>query len=224
MRRCFLGRWTCLPVSKSFRLEWKCLLFVYIYIYIYIYIYLYIYIYIYIYIYMFVCVCMIRFAWGFIAYQSLLVFNAKSCLHIIIIIIIMSSYQDRFPWLSPSTRPPLEKSFILFHRSCLTDNLSRAVYTFASCVWISQFMRRCFRDSRTCSPVSKDLPLVCRCRQDSSQYSGRSQQWCSLDCFHSSSYFKVFESLYQSLSDSTNSTNYNWFVIVIYSFRVFHIG
>ena len=45
--------------------------------------------------------------------------------------------------------------------------------------------------------------------QDSSQYSGRSQQCCSLDGLHSSSYFQILQSLYQSFGDCTKSTNYN---------------
>ena len=47
--------------------------------------------------------------------------------------------------------------------------------------------------------------------QDSSQYSGRSQQCCSLDGLHSFSYFQVLQSLYQSFCDSTKSANYNWY-------------
>ena len=46
---------------------------------------------------------------------------------------------------------------------------------------------------------------------DSSQYSGQSQQCCSLDGFHSSSYFQVLQSLYQTFSDCTKSTNYDWY-------------
>ena len=48
------------------------------------------------------------------------------------------------------------------------------------------------------------------CLQDNSQYSGRSQQCCSLNGFHSFSYFQVLQSLYQSLVDCSKSTNYNW--------------
>ena len=47
--------------------------------------------------------------------------------------------------------------------------------------------------------------------QDSSQYSGWSQQWCSLDDLYSSSYFQVFRSLYQSFGDCTECINYNWY-------------
>ena len=43
---------------------------------------------------------------------------------------------------------------------------------------------------------------------DSSRYSGRSQQWCSLDGLHKSSYFQVFQSLYQMICDCTKRTNY----------------
>ena len=46
--------------------------------------------------------------------------------------------------------------------------------------------------------------------QDSSQYSGPSQECFSLDGLHSSSYFQVLQSLYQSFADCTKSTNYNW--------------
>ena len=47
--------------------------------------------------------------------------------------------------------------------------------------------------------------------QDSSQYSGRSQQCCSLDGLNSSSNFQVLQSLYQPFGDSTEPTNYNWY-------------
>ena len=48
--------------------------------------------------------------------------------------------------------------------------------------------------------------------QDSSQYSCRSQQCCSLDGLHMSSYFRVPQSLYQSFGDCTKSTNNDWYV------------
>ena len=46
--------------------------------------------------------------------------------------------------------------------------------------------------------------------QDSSWYSGRSQQSCILDGLHWLSYFQVLKSLYQSFGDCTEHTNYNW--------------
>ena len=46
---------------------------------------------------------------------------------------------------------------------------------------------------------------------DSSQYSGQSQQCCSLDSLHLSHYFQVLQSLYQSFGDCIKSTNYNWY-------------
>ena len=46
--------------------------------------------------------------------------------------------------------------------------------------------------------------------QDSSQYSVRSQYCSSLDGLHSSSYFLVLQSLFQSFGDCTKSTNHNW--------------
>ena len=46
--------------------------------------------------------------------------------------------------------------------------------------------------------------------QNSSQYSGLSQQYCSLDGLHSS-YFQVLQSLYQTIGDCTERTNYNWY-------------
>ena len=55
--------------------------------------------------------------------------------------------------------------------------------------------------------------------QDSSQYSGQSQQCCSLISLHTSSCFLVFQFLSQSFGDCTKSTNYNWhnhlFIIII---------
>ena len=45
--------------------------------------------------------------------------------------------------------------------------------------------------------------------QDSSKYSGRSQQCCSLDCLNSSSYFQVLKSFYQTFGDCNVSTNNN---------------
>ena len=59
--------------------------------------------------------------------------------------------------------------------------------------------------------------LVSSCLQDSSQYSGRSQQCSSLDWLLSSSYFQVLQFLYQSFSDCANSNNYNWY------HRQFHV-
>ena len=53
--------------------------------------------------------------------------------------------------------------------------------------------------------------------QDSSQYSGQSQQCCSSDSLQPSSYFQILQSLYQSFGDYTKSTNYNWY------FRHFHL-
>ena len=47
--------------------------------------------------------------------------------------------------------------------------------------------------------------------QDSSKYSGWSQQSCSLDGLHSSSYFHVLQSLYQTFGDGTECTNHNWY-------------
>ena len=47
--------------------------------------------------------------------------------------------------------------------------------------------------------------------QDSSQYSSRFQQYCCLDDLHSSSYFQVLRSLYQSFGNCTKNTNYNWY-------------
>ena len=47
--------------------------------------------------------------------------------------------------------------------------------------------------------------------QDSSQYSGRFQQCCNLDCLYSSSYFQVLQSLYKSFSNCTKSNNHDWY-------------
>ena len=46
---------------------------------------------------------------------------------------------------------------------------------------------------------------------NSSHCSLRSQQCCSLDSPHWSTYFQVLQSLYQSFGDCTKSANYNWY-------------
>ena len=53
--------------------------------------------------------------------------------------------------------------------------------------------------------------------QDSSKYSGRSQQCCSLDGLHSSSHIQVLQALYQYVGDCTKRPNYNW------HHRYFHV-
>ena len=45
--------------------------------------------------------------------------------------------------------------------------------------------------------------------QDSLQYFDRSLQCCSLDGFHSSSYFRIPQTRHQSFDDYTKCTNYN---------------
>ena len=47
--------------------------------------------------------------------------------------------------------------------------------------------------------------------RDSSRHSDRSQQCSSLDDLHSASYFQVLQSLYQSFSDYSKSTNRHWY-------------
>ena len=49
------------------------------------------------------------------------------------------------------------------------------------------------------------------CVQDTSQYSDTSQQYCSLDGLHSSSYFQVLQSLYQYFGNCNKHTNNNWY-------------
>ena len=45
--------------------------------------------------------------------------------------------------------------------------------------------------------------------KNSSEHSGQSQQCCSLDDLHLSSYFQVIQSLYQSFGNRAEGTNYN---------------
>ena len=47
--------------------------------------------------------------------------------------------------------------------------------------------------------------------QNSSQYSGCPQKFCSLDGLHSFSYFLVLQFMYRFFGDSTKGTNYNWY-------------
>ena len=66
-------------------------------------------------------------------------------------------------------------------------------------------------------PLESERQQVSTSLGDSSQYSGRSQQYSSLDGLHSSSYFQLLQSLQQSFGDCTERTNYNWY------HRHFHI-
>ena len=52
-------------------------------------------------------------------------------------------------------------------------------------------------------PRESEWQQVSSSLQDSSQYSGRSQKYCSLDGLHYSSYFQVLQALYQSFGDYT---------------------
>ena len=47
--------------------------------------------------------------------------------------------------------------------------------------------------------------------QESSQYSGDSQQCWNLDGLNSPSYFQLLQFLYQSFGNCTKSTNFNWY-------------
>ena len=47
--------------------------------------------------------------------------------------------------------------------------------------------------------------------QEFSQYSGWSQQYCSLDDIHSSFYFQDLQSMYHSFGNYTEFANYNWY-------------
>ena len=47
------------------------------------------------------------------------------------------------------------------------------------------------------------------CLQDSSQYSGRSQQYCNLDGYDKFSDFQNFQTFFQAVMDRSKSVNYN---------------
>ena len=59
--------------------------------------------------------------------------------------------------------------------------------------------------------LKSELQPVSTSLQDSSRYSGRFQQYPSLNTLYSSFYFQVLQSLYHSFLDCTKSTNYNWY-------------
>ena len=59
-------------------------------------------------------------------------------------------------------------------------------------------------------PTEFDWQQVSSSPQDFFQYSGQSQQCCSSDDLHSSSYFQVLQFLNQSVGDCTKRVNYNW--------------
>ena len=58
-------------------------------------------------------------------------------------------------------------------------------------------------------PLEFEWQQVSSGLQDSSQYSGRSQQCCCLYGLHSCSYLQVLQPVYQSLGDCTERTSYN---------------
>ena len=60
-------------------------------------------------------------------------------------------------------------------------------------------------------PLELEWQQVSSSLQDSSWLSGRSQQYCSLDGLHSSSYFQIHQSQYQTFSDCTEQSIYNWY-------------
>ena len=57
--------------------------------------------------------------------------------------------------------------------------------------------------------LESELKQVSSNLLDSCQYSGRSQKCSSLDCLHSSSFFQVLQSLYQSFVGCTEHASYN---------------
>ena len=59
-------------------------------------------------------------------------------------------------------------------------------------------------------PLEFEWQQISSSLQDSSQYSGRSQQCCSFDSLHQSCYFQILQSLFQAFVDCTKSTNYCW--------------
>ena len=60
-------------------------------------------------------------------------------------------------------------------------------------------------------PLESEWQQVFSSLQDASRYSGRCQPCCSLYSLHSSSYFQVLQSLYQSFGECTERTHYNCF-------------
>ena len=59
-------------------------------------------------------------------------------------------------------------------------------------------------------PLESDWQQVFSGLQDSSQYSGQSQQCCSLDGLHMSPYFQVLQTFYRSFNNYTKRPDYNW--------------
>ena len=60
-------------------------------------------------------------------------------------------------------------------------------------------------------PLESEWQQVSSSLEDFSQYSGRSQQCCSLDGLHSSSYFQVLQFLCQFFDDCNEYANYYWY-------------
>ena len=64
-------------------------------------------------------------------------------------------------------------------------------------------------------PLEFEWQQVSSSLQDSPQYSGRSQQNCSLDSPYSSSYFQVLSFLYQSFGYRTKYSNCNSITVIL---------
>ena len=58
-------------------------------------------------------------------------------------------------------------------------------------------------------------------QQDSSKYSSRSQQCCSLDGLDSTSDFQFLQSLLQTLKDYSECTDYNWYYLHLHVPQLF---
>ena len=58
-------------------------------------------------------------------------------------------------------------------------------------------------------PLEFEWQQVFSSLHDSSQYSGRSEQYWSVDSLFMSTYLQILQSLYQSFGDCTKSTHYN---------------
>ena len=90
-------------------------------------------------------------------------------------------------------------------------------FSFLSCLWVIIIIIIIIPCALVTSPISSgptpesDWQQISSGLQDSSEYSGWSQQWYSLNGFHSSSDFLLFHSSCQSFEYRSKSPNYHWY-------------
>ena len=88
----------------------------------------------------------------------------------------------------------------------------KKINKFSIIIFVIIFISRIFTSALADSfSLDSELQQVSPGLQDSSRYSGLSQQYCSLNGLSSSSDFQLFQSPYQTFEDRSNRTNYKFY-------------